>query len=49
MTPFEVVYGRPPSTVVRYLKDETSNSAVATSLYQHDENLAILNANLLQA
>lgn len=49
MTPFEVVYGRPPPTVVRYLKDGKSNSAVATSLCQRDETLAVLKDNLLQA
>ncbi|XP_015068789.1 uncharacterized protein LOC107013379 [Solanum pennellii] len=49
MTPFEVVYGRPPPTVVRYLKDGTSNSVIATSLCQRDETLGVLKANSLHS
>ncbi|OIT35255.1 putative mitochondrial protein, partial [Nicotiana attenuata] len=49
VTPFEVVYGRPPPTVSRYVKDNLTNPAVAASLRQRDEVLAILKANLIQA
>ncbi|KAF3639655.1 putative oxidation resistance protein 1-like isoform X1 [Capsicum annuum] len=49
MTPFEVVYGCTPPTVVSYLKDGTSNSTVANSLCQHDETLAAIKASLLPA
>ncbi|PHU21571.1 hypothetical protein BC332_06678 [Capsicum chinense] len=49
MTPFEVVYGYTPPTVVRYLKDWTSNSTVANSSCQHGATLAAIKSSLLPA
>ncbi|KAH0670700.1 hypothetical protein KY290_026097 [Solanum tuberosum] len=49
MTPFEVVYGRPPPIVSRFVLDSTSNPTISGSLRQRDETLAVLKSNLLQA
>ncbi|GAU45349.1 hypothetical protein TSUD_84720 [Trifolium subterraneum] len=38
-TPFEVVYGRPPPTIVRFLSNETKVAAVALELSDRDEAL----------
>lgn len=49
VTLFEVVYGHPPPTVVRYVRDSSTNPCVAASLIQRDDTLVVLKANLLQA
>lgn len=49
MTPFEVVYGRPPPTISRFVIDGTTTQAITESFRQRDETLGILKANLLQA
>ncbi|KAD1118208.1 hypothetical protein E3N88_43279 [Mikania micrantha] len=49
MTPFEVVYGRPPPTISRYVKDTSGNALVDAQLLQRDEVLSLLKTNLLKA
>ncbi|KAM0057208.1 putative nucleotidyltransferase, Ribonuclease H [Helianthus debilis subsp. tardiflorus] len=49
MTPFEVVYGRKPPSLTRYIHGATSNSLVESQLLDRDEVLATLKANLLRA
>ncbi|KAM3238925.1 hypothetical protein P3L10_013958 [Capsicum annuum] len=49
LTPFEVVYGRPPRTVTRYIRDDTSNLNVIESLCRRDEMLSLLKSNLQAA
>ncbi|KAM3250018.1 hypothetical protein P3L10_011788 [Capsicum annuum] len=49
LTPFEVVYGRPPPTVTRYIRDDTSNPDVIESLCRRDETLSLLKSNLQAA
>ncbi|KAD6454163.1 hypothetical protein E3N88_08869 [Mikania micrantha] len=49
MTPFEALYGRPPPTVSRYVRDNTGNAAVAVQLQERDAVLHKLKNNLLQA
>lgn len=49
MTPFEVVYGRPPPTITRFIADSSHNQAVVENFRQRDETLAILKDNLHQA
>ncbi|PNX78597.1 Ty3/gypsy retrotransposon protein [Trifolium pratense] len=48
-TPFEVVYGRPPPTIVRFLSNETKVAAVALELQDRDEALNQLKLHLLRA
>ncbi|MCI02526.1 transposon Tf2-1 polyprotein [Trifolium medium] len=48
-TPFEVVYGRPPPTIVRFLSNETKVDVVALELRERDEALNQLKMHLLRA
>ncbi|PNX92555.1 retrotransposon-related protein, partial [Trifolium pratense] len=48
-TPFEVVYGRTPPTIMRFLSNETKVAAVALELSERDEALNQLKAHLLRA
>lgn len=49
MTPFEIVYGRKPPSVVQYIPGEVKVQAVAQELYDRDEALKQLKSHLLQA
>ncbi|KAL4282814.1 hypothetical protein GQ457_16G014550 [Hibiscus cannabinus] len=49
MTPFEVLYGRTPPTIVRYLRDSTGHSFLDAFMLQRDEVLQTLKVNLLKA
>lgn len=46
LTPFEVVYARPPPRIARYIMDGNTPQAVADSLGQRDDTLALLKSNL---
>ncbi|KAH0737522.1 hypothetical protein KY290_036227 [Solanum tuberosum] len=46
LTPFEVVYGRPPPTIARYVLDGNTTPVVAASLRERDDTLALLKSNL---
>lgn len=48
-TPFEVVYGRQPPNIIRFLSNETKVAAVAMELCERDEALNQLKAHLLRA
>ncbi|GAU17006.1 hypothetical protein TSUD_37640 [Trifolium subterraneum] len=48
-TPFEVVYGRKPPTLVRFLSNETKVAAVALELEDRDEALRQLKLHLQKA
>ena len=48
-TPFEVVYGRQPPSIIRFLSNETKVAAVALELSERDEALNQLKAHLLRA
>lgn len=48
-TPFEIVYGRPPPTVIRYLNGETAVESVAQVLTDKDEALHQLKYHLHHA
>lgn len=48
-TPFEVVYGRQPPTIIRYLCGETKVETVANELQDRDEALKQLKFNLNKA
>ncbi|MCI29790.1 hypothetical protein A2U01_0050999, partial [Trifolium medium] len=48
-TPFEVVYGRPPPTLIKFLSNETKVAAVAVELTERDEALKQLKLHLLKA
>ncbi|GAU37038.1 hypothetical protein TSUD_207440 [Trifolium subterraneum] len=48
-TPFEVVYGRPPPTLIRFLSNETKVAAVALELSDRDEALNQLKLHLIKA
>jgi hypothetical protein len=48
-SPFEVVYGRTPPTVMKFLSNETKVAAVALELAERDEALNQLKAHLLRA
>ncbi|PNX82349.1 Ty3/gypsy retrotransposon protein, partial [Trifolium pratense] len=48
-TPFEVVYGRSPPNIVRFLSNETKVAAVALELRERDEALNQLKMHLLKA
>ncbi|KAF2289077.1 hypothetical protein GH714_026410 [Hevea brasiliensis] len=49
MTPFEIVYGRPPPTLTQFLPGETKADAVAQNLSTRDELLRQLSYNLNRA
>ncbi|XP_022007185.1 uncharacterized protein LOC110906345 [Helianthus annuus] len=49
MTPFEIVYGRKPPTIHRYIRDATTNAALEQQLLDRDNILAILKINLAKA
>ena len=49
LTPFEVVYGRPPPTYATYIPGESSVAAFDQSLRDHDAMIRLLKANLIQA
>lgn len=49
VTPFEVVYGRAPPTLLRFTIGETKVEAVARELQDRDEALRQLKAHLLRA
>ncbi|GAU21227.1 hypothetical protein TSUD_11450 [Trifolium subterraneum] len=48
-SPFEVVYGRPPPTLVKFLSNETKVAAVALELSERDEALKQLKLHLLKS
>ncbi|MCI00875.1 Ty3/gypsy retrotransposon protein, partial [Trifolium medium] len=48
-TPFEVVYGRQPPNIVRFLSNETKVAAVALELRERDEALTQLKLHLQRA
>jgi len=48
-TPFEVVYGRPPPSITRYILGETAVKTVAQDLMNRDETLRQLKFHLLLA
>ncbi|CAJ2667675.1 unnamed protein product [Trifolium pratense] len=48
-SPFEVVYGRSPPTLLRFLSNETKVAAVALELTERDEALNQLKTHLLKA
>ncbi|MCI15906.1 hypothetical protein A2U01_0037046, partial [Trifolium medium] len=48
-SPFEVVYGRQPPKMLRYLSNETKVAAVALELKERDEALDQLKMHLLKA
>ncbi|MCH86958.1 hypothetical protein A2U01_0007822, partial [Trifolium medium] len=48
-TPFEVVYGRHPPNLLRFLSNETKVAAVAVELSERDEALNQLKVHLLRA
>ncbi|MCH79343.1 hypothetical protein A2U01_0000091, partial [Trifolium medium] len=48
-SPFEVVYGRQPPTILKFLSNETKVAAVALELSERDEALAQLKLHLLKA
>ncbi|KAH1034725.1 hypothetical protein GYH30_054917 [Glycine max] len=48
-TPFEVVYGRQPPSLLRFLSNETKVAAVALELTERDEALNQLKSHLLRA
>ncbi|KAF5775135.1 putative nucleotidyltransferase, Ribonuclease H [Helianthus annuus] len=49
MTPFEVVYGRKPPTINRYIRDSTTNATLEAQLLDRDTVLSLLRANLAKA
>jgi len=48
-TPFEVVYGRQPPSILRFLSNETKVAAVALELSERDEALKQLKAHIQRA
>ena len=48
-TPFEVVYGRQPPSILRFLTNETKVAAVAMELSERDEALNQLKLHLSRA
>ncbi|CAJ2667925.1 unnamed protein product [Trifolium pratense] len=48
-TPFEVVYGRQPPNILRFLSNETKVEAVALELSERDEALSQLKVHLIKA
>lgn len=48
-TPFEVVYGRPPSTLHNFLPSEIRSQAIVDNLRSRDEALALLKHHLMRA
>ncbi|CAJ2647971.1 unnamed protein product [Trifolium pratense] len=48
-TPFEVVYGRQPPNIIRFLSNEKKVAAVATELSERDEALTQLKAHSQQS
>ncbi|KAF5767039.1 putative nucleotidyltransferase, Ribonuclease H [Helianthus annuus] len=49
MTPFEILYGRKPPSITRYLRDSTTEPALAAQLEERDGILTRLKVNLLKA
>ncbi|KAM0014322.1 putative nucleotidyltransferase, Ribonuclease H [Helianthus debilis subsp. tardiflorus] len=49
MTPFEILYGRKPPTITRYLRDSTANPALEAQFLERDTILTLLKTNLLKA
>jgi hypothetical protein len=48
-TPFEVIYGKPPPPLLRFLSNETKVVAVAVELTERDEALTQLKMHLQRA
>ena len=48
-TPFEIVYGRPPPTIIHYQRGETMVESTAQNLVDRDEALRQLKHNLQRA
>ncbi|KAL4384927.1 hypothetical protein GQ457_15G020150 [Hibiscus cannabinus] len=48
MTPFEVLYGRPPPSFSLYIHDSTGNSMVATYMQQRGEIHSVFHVSLLR-
>ncbi|KAJ0508594.1 putative nucleotidyltransferase, Ribonuclease H [Helianthus annuus] len=49
MTPFEVLYGRKPPSLTRYLRGSTPNVTLEEQLLERDNVLALLKMNLSKA
>ncbi|KAI3686136.1 hypothetical protein L1987_79809 [Smallanthus sonchifolius] len=49
MTPFEILYGRKPPTLTRYLRDSTTNTTLEEQFLERDNVLTLLKTNLLKA
>lgn len=49
MTPFEIVYGRPPPTLIHYIPGTAKAQQVEEDLIDRDRTLIILKDNLLRA
>ncbi|KAH0716239.1 hypothetical protein KY285_007584 [Solanum tuberosum] len=49
MTPFQVLYGRDPPTVARYILGSSSSEIIEAYLVDRDEVLTLLKANLARA
>lgn len=49
MTHFEVLYGRFPPTIARYVKDDSGHLLVDAQLLERDHVLQLLKINLAQA
>lgn len=47
-TPFEVVYGRPPSTIFQYMPSSATTSVVDDMLWDHDNFITKVRDRLLQ-
>ncbi|WVY93545.1 hypothetical protein V8G54_032633 [Vigna mungo] len=49
LTPFEVVYGKPPPSIPTYIEGTSSNAGCDSVLTSREEIFALLKANLLKA
>ena len=49
MSPFQILYGRLPPTISRYIRGSTGNALMEQHMLQRDEVLAILKKNLTKA
>ena len=49
LTPFEVVYGRPPPTYATYIPSKSTVAVVDQSLRDRDAMIQLLKTNLIQA
>ncbi|KAJ0940339.1 putative nucleotidyltransferase, Ribonuclease H [Helianthus annuus] len=49
MTPFEVLYGRKPPSLTRYVRDSTTDTTLEEQFLERDQVLSLLKINLLKA